>query len=60
MAKGSSGEAGRASSLSPTSEKVETGKPHVQRLSALVDTRVICGGDDLEQLRKLPVPQTAW
>jgi hypothetical protein len=50
MAKKSAANVGQASSLSPNSEKNETGKMPVQRPSTLLDTRVVYCGDNLEQL----------
>ena len=62
MAKKASGAIGGASSMSPQSEKpAEKSGTRVtrpsetrQKPSALVDTRVIYCGDNLEQLAKLP------
>jgi len=45
---------GQASRLSPKSEKNETGATPVLRQSALLATRVVYCGDNLEQLAKLP------
>ena len=50
MAKKSAANVGQASSLSPNSEKNETGKMPVPRPSTLLDTRVVYCGDNLEQL----------
>ena len=54
MDRKSVGNIGQASSLSPKSEKCETTRKPVPRPSALLDTRVIYCGDNLEQLAKLP------
>ena len=55
MAKKSSGVIGGTSFTSPKSEKsAEKSGTRVTRPSALVDTRVIYCGDNLEQLKKLP------
>jgi hypothetical protein len=50
MAKKSATNVGQASSLSPKSEKNETGKMPVPCPSTLLDTRVVYCGDNLEQL----------
>jgi 16S rRNA G966 N2-methylase RsmD len=52
--KSAAAKVGQASSLSPKSQKKETGKMPVPRPSSLLDTRVIYCGDNLEQLAKLP------
>jgi 16S rRNA G966 N2-methylase RsmD len=55
MAKKAAGAIGGTSSTSPQSEKpAEKSGTRVTRPSALVDTRVIYCGDNLEQLKKLP------
>ena len=54
MAKKAAANVGQASSLSPTSEKKETGATPVLRPSCLLDTRFIYCGDNREQLAKLP------
>jgi DNA modification methylase len=57
MAKKTSGTIGGTSFTSPKSEKpgsLEKSGTRVTRPSALVDTRVIYCGDNLEQLKKLP------
>jgi len=55
MAKKAAGAIGGTSSTSSQSEKpAEKSGTRVTRPSALVDTRVIYCGDNLEQLKKLP------
>src|ERR1035437_5812302 len=55
MAKKAAGATGGTSSTSPQSEKpAEKSGTRVTRPSALVDSRVIYCGDNLEQLKKLP------
>jgi hypothetical protein len=55
MAKKAPGVIGGTSFTSPKSEKpAEKSGTRVTRPSALVDTRVIYCGDNLEQLKKLP------
>ena len=54
MAKKAAAKVEQVSSLSPKSEKNETGATPVLRSSTLLDTRVIYCGDNLEQLAKLP------
>jgi tRNA1(Val) A37 N6-methylase TrmN6 len=54
MAKKAAAKVEQVSSLSPKSEKNETGATPVLRSSTLLDTRVVYCGDNLEQLAKLP------
>jgi DNA modification methylase len=54
MAKKTGANVGQASRLSPKSKKDETGATPVLRPSALLDTRVVYCGDNLEPLAKLP------